>query len=174
MNELSNQAKISGSYKNNELTITTNLSTINFNEDLLINIIPNKTNWINGTLKYTITVTNNLNIPFTDLNITDYIDESKVNLINNSIEINSPLRTFNNYTFANSLLTIYFPSIAPLSIMTITFEVRKRSDDFFLLHNYCTLNSLSKSIISNNTTVISRIRKSRLKDNACNAKKWRI
>lgn len=31
MNELSNQAKIGESYKNNWLTITTNLSIINFN-----------------------------------------------------------------------------------------------------------------------------------------------
>jgi hypothetical protein len=47
--------------------------------------------------------------------------------------------------------------------MTITFEVRKRSDDFFFLNNYCTLNSLSKNMLSNNTTVISHIKKAGLK-----------
>ena len=86
MNELNNTAISLGKYKNNSLSLSTNTVTTSLKEALTITKASDKINWQEGTLTYTITVTNNSNHTYKNLTIEDLINPNLVGLMNKSIQ----------------------------------------------------------------------------------------
>lgn len=86
MNELNNTAISLGKYKNNSLSLSTNTVTTSLKETLTITKASDKINWQEGTLTYTIIVTNNSNHTYKNLTIEDLITSNLVGLMNKSIQ----------------------------------------------------------------------------------------
>lgn len=86
MNELNNTAISLGKYKNNSLSLSTNTVTASLKETLTITKASDKINWQEGTLTYTIIVTNNSNHTYKNLTIKDLITPNLVGLMNKSIQ----------------------------------------------------------------------------------------
>ncbi len=86
MNELNNTAISLGKYKNNSLSLSTNTVTTSLKETLTITKASDKINWQEGTLTYTIIVTNNSNHIYKNLTIEDLINPNLVGLMNKSIQ----------------------------------------------------------------------------------------
>ncbi len=86
MNELNNTAISLGKYKNNSLSLSTNTVTTSLKEALTITKASDKINWQEGTLTYTIIVTNNSNHTYKNLTIEDLINPNLVGLMNKSIQ----------------------------------------------------------------------------------------
>lgn len=86
MNELNNTAISLGKYKNNSLSLSTNIVTTSLKEALTITKASDKLNWQEGTLTYTIIVTNNSNHTYKNLTIEDLITPNLVGLMNKSIQ----------------------------------------------------------------------------------------
>lgn len=86
MNELNNTAISLGKYKNNSLSLSTNTVTASLKETLTITKASDKINWQEGTLTYTIIVTNNSNHTYKNLTIEDLINPNLVGLMNKSIQ----------------------------------------------------------------------------------------
>lgn len=86
MNELNNTAISLGKYKNNSLSLSTNTVTTSLKETLTITKASDKINWQEGTLTYTIIVTNNSNHTYKNLTIEDLINPNLVGLMNKSIQ----------------------------------------------------------------------------------------
>lgn len=86
MNELNNTAISLGKYKNNSLSLSTNTVTTSLKEALTITKASDKLNWQEGTLTYTIIVTNNSNHTYKNLTIKDLITPNLVGLMNKSIQ----------------------------------------------------------------------------------------
>mgnify|MGYP002774400465 CR=1 FL=1 len=86
MNELNNTAISLGKYKNNSLSLSTNTVTTSLKEALTITKASDKLNWQEGTLTYTIIVTNNSNHTYKNLTIEDLINPNLVGLMNKSIQ----------------------------------------------------------------------------------------
>ena len=86
MNELNNTAISLGKYKNNSLSLSTNTVTTSLKETLTITNASDKINWQEGTLTYTIIVTNNSNHTYKNLTIEDLINPNLVGLMNKSIQ----------------------------------------------------------------------------------------
>lgn len=86
MNELNNTAISLGKYKNNSLSLSTNTVTTSLKEALTITKASDKINWQEGTLTYTIIVTNNSNHTYKNLTIEDLINPNLVGLMNKIIQ----------------------------------------------------------------------------------------
>ena len=126
--ELNNTTTVVGNYNDIPTSITSYVSIVTMISGLTVVKVADKQNWADGDLKYTITVTNSAEKPYTSPKITDIIDTSLVEFIPNSVYINSTLATEDEYNFddASSTLTINLKDIAVSTSTVVEFKVRKK------------------------------------------------
>lgn len=173
MNELNNIALSLGKYKNNSLSLSTNTVTTSLKEALTITKASDKLNWQEGTLTYTIIVTNNSNNTYKDLAIEELINTNLVGLMNKSVTINN-IKT-EGYTYINNTLLIPIEVILPHTKQIITFAIKKNTTRPFKLTSTSLLKyNQIKSIESNKVTVISQTSMPRTTNYDCGAPYWRI
>lgn len=129
MNELNNTATSVGTYNNIPTALTSNTSVVNLVEGLTLEKEADKTNWVDGNLKYTITIKNEADKDYVTPKVTDIIDTDKVEFVKSSVTINGVAASEQQYNYeeASHTLTINLDTITPSSSSTITFLVTKKN-----------------------------------------------
>ena len=152
MSELSNTVSASGIYNNVTTLLTSNTSLVNLVDELVLNMSANKKNWSDGNLIYTIEVINQ-----SEKKHNDVIDTSLVNFIIGSVKINNVLANDGQYSYDldKHMLTINLDDVLGTSKVVISFSVKKRFNDPFVLNNYCSATYEDEMVVnSNNVKVI--------------------
>ena len=129
MNELNNTATSVGTYNNIPTALTSNTSVVNLVEGLTLEKEADKTNWVDGNLKYTITIKNEADKDYVTPKVTDIIDTDKVEFVKGSDTINGVAASEQQYNYeeVSHTLTINLDTITPSSSSTITFLVTKKN-----------------------------------------------
>ena len=129
MNELNNTATSVGTYNNIPTALTSNTSVVNLVEGLTLEKEADKKNWVDGNLKYTITIKNEADKDYVTPKVTDIIDTDKVEFVKGSVTITGVAATEQQYNYeeASHTLTINLDTITPSSNSTITFLVTKKN-----------------------------------------------
>lgn len=129
MNELNNTATAVGNYNSIPTSITSNTSVVNLVEGLSLVKEADKTNWIDGNLTYTITVSNNAENTYEKPIITDVINTDLVEFVDGSVKIDGVSATSSQYNYDSQThtLTINLDDVTPSSNSSVTFFVTKKS-----------------------------------------------
>lgn len=127
MNELRNTVTIEGNYNSVPTSLTSNTSVVNIIEGLTLTKEADKTNWGSGNLMYTITVDNQTDKTYESPTITDVIDTSLVEFVNDSVMVDGVKSTNYNYDEGKHTLTVQLNDVTPSSSSTLTFYVEKKN-----------------------------------------------
>lgn len=129
MNELNNTATSYGSYNNIPTSLTSNVSVVNIIEGLTLTKEADKQNWGSGELTYTIAVDNQTDKPYVSPIITDKIDTTLVEFVENSVMINDAPADASKYSYdtGTSTLTVNLDNVGATSKTTLTFRVTKKT-----------------------------------------------
>ena len=129
MNELTNQAITTGTYNSIPASLTSNISTVNLIDGIILTKEADKVNWVNDALTYTITFKNTTSIPFETATVTDKLDISLIDLDESSITINGAKAASEKYMYDSSTgdLTITIDTVPANDEVTITFSVTKKA-----------------------------------------------
>lgn len=129
MSELNNIATAVGNYNNISTSLTSNLSTVNIIDGLILTKDADKKNWSSGNLTYTIEIDNQTDTAYMQPIITDIIDNSLVEFVEKSVTINGAVADESKYSYNNDThtLTIELDDISPLSKTTVMFLVKKKN-----------------------------------------------
>lgn len=129
MNELNNTATSVGNYNNVPTSLTSNTSVVNMIEGLTLTKEADKDNWVDGFLTYIITLDNQTNTTYESPIITDVLDDTLVEFVNDSVTINSQKAESSKYNYDNDThtLTINLDDVTPSGSTTLTFLVAKKA-----------------------------------------------
>lgn len=129
MNELTNIAQVTGTYDNVPTSLTSNTSVVNMVEGLTLIKDADQKNWSTGDLTYTITISNQTDKDYTNLTLTDVIDNTFVDFINDSLKINNQPVEVSKYSYneGTHTLTVNLDDITATSTVTLTFRVKKKT-----------------------------------------------
>lgn len=129
MNVLNNIVTSVGNYNNIPTSLTSNVSTVSMVEGLTLTKDADKKNWTSGDLTYTIVIDNKTDTAYENPKITDVIDDSLVEFVNDSVTINGVTATSSqyNYDVASHTLTVNLDSVNPSTTTTLTFRVTQKS-----------------------------------------------
>lgn len=129
MNVLNNIVTSVGNYNNIPTSLTSNVSTVSMVEGLTLTKDADKKNWTSGDLTYTIVIDNKTDIAYENPKITDVIDDSLVEFVNDSVTINGVTATSSQYNYddASHTLTVNLDSVNPSTTTTLTFRVTQKS-----------------------------------------------
>lgn len=132
MSELSNTVSSVGNYNNIPTSLTSNTSVVNIIDGLTLTKNANKQNWSDGFLTYTITLDNQTDTTYESPIITDVIDTSLVEFVNDSVSINgvSAISLEYSYNDANHTLTVNLEKVDPTSKSIVTLNVKKNITTF--------------------------------------------
>lgn len=129
MNELNNTATAVGNYNSIPTSLTSNVSTVNMIDGLTMTKTADKPNWITGDLTYTIVIDNKTDKAYENPTVTDIIDNTLIEFVNDSVTINGIKAEASKYNYddASHTLTINLENIEPSTTTTLTFSVTKKS-----------------------------------------------
>lgn len=129
MNVLNNIVTSVGNYNNIPTSLTSNVSTVSMVEGLTLTKDADKKNWTSGDLTYTIVIDNKTDTAYENPKITDVIDDSLVEFVNDSVTINGVTATSSQYNYdaASHTLTVNLDSVNPSTTTTLTFRVTQKS-----------------------------------------------
>ena len=139
MNELSNSVKVIGVYNKILTSITSNITTVNLINELTITKAADKQNWRDGFLTYTMTINNKNNTNFFNTVITNIIDTTLVDFVENSISINSKPASGSEYSYDSDthILKINLAEVAANTDTIVTFRIKKKYNRQFYLKSNC-------------------------------------
>lgn len=128
-NQLSNTASAVGAYNGLPTSITSEAVAVTLVSGLTITKTADKQSWADGNLTYTITINNQATETYTAPVITDIIDTSLVDFVEDSVYINGTKAQTSQYTYdtATNTLTINLADITPSSTGVTTFQVKKKA-----------------------------------------------
>ena len=133
MNELSNIALISGNYNGNELELFSNENIVNIIDKIQLIMSTSKTVWKMGSLEYKIDIINNTNKQYKNSVLTIKLNKTLIDLVDKSVKINEKSTNDYVYDLKNNTLTIKIEEIKALDQLSITYLVKKKRDEFFIL-----------------------------------------
>lgn len=122
---LNNTVKAVGEYNSIPTSITSAASVVTMIDGLTIMKEADKEVWADGKLTYTITVTNNAEMDYTAVTVTDILDENLIKFVQNSVKIDDQTSSEYQYTDATHTLSITLGDIPTSSSKTASFEVEK-------------------------------------------------
>lgn len=123
---LSNSASVTGTYGMSPLTLESNFVITQIVDGLSIKKEVDKQKWVTGELTYTITVENNADNSYEGPILTDVLDPSLVNLVNNSVTVNGVIRQY-DYEESTGKLAINLDTISKGETSVITFRVQRKN-----------------------------------------------
>lgn len=126
MSQLTNTAISNGNYNNIPTTLTSSTSIVNLIEGLSISIEPNKKNWTDGFLTYQITIENQTELPYENSVITDELDTSLIEFVEDSVMINDVKATTSQYEYNTNTLTINLGTVEAHQTGIAKFSVKKK------------------------------------------------
>lgn len=129
MNELNNVVTASGTYNSIPTSLTSNTMVVNMVDGLTIIKDADKKNWVDGELTYTVTIQNNTDKTYTNITVTDVIDNNFVDFVDDSVMIDGVKATVNqaSYEEQTHTLTIKLDEVSPSTSSIITFQVTKKN-----------------------------------------------
>lgn len=127
--ELSNIVTALGEYNNIPTSISSEAAIITMITGLTIEKVADKTVWADGLLTYTITVKNETTQTYTNATVTDILNTTLIDFVDDSVTIDSTKATSEEYTYTEETgtLTVKLSDIAPSTTKTITFQVKKKA-----------------------------------------------
>lgn len=123
---LTNQADITGEYAGTPISFASNIVTTAIIEGLTINKTADKTNWVDGPLTYTIVIANNSGSTLSSGVLTDNLNTTLVDF-NTTYGVLIDGVTTSNYTYSSGELKITLPDLADSQETTIKFQVTRKS-----------------------------------------------
>lgn len=124
--QLSNVVQANGTYNGLPTSLTSEAVVVTLVSGLAITKTADKVSWANGNLTYTITITNQGTESYAALVLTDVLDTSLVDFVEDSVFINGEKADTSKYQYAANTLTITLDDIAPSNSSTVTFQVKKK------------------------------------------------
>lgn len=174
MSQLTNTAISNGNYNSIPTTLTSSTSIVNLIEGLSISIESDKKNWIDGFLTYTITIENQTELPYENSVITDELDTSLIEFVEDSVTINDIKATPTQYEYNTNTLTINLGTVEAHQTGIAKFSVKKKYNGSFILKNIAKIYSNKKLIQKSNiTTTLIRPEKYFKNSLGCNTPFWR-
>lgn len=125
--QLSNIAQVNGSYNGLPTSLTSEALVVTLVSGLSITKTADKVSWANGNLTYTITITNQGTESYAAPVLTDVLDTSLVDFVEDSVFINGEKADTSKYQYATNTLTVTLDDIAPSNSSTVTFQVKKKA-----------------------------------------------
>lgn len=122
---LNNTVKAVGEYNSIPTSITSAASVVTMIDGLTIIKDADKEVWADGKLTYTITITNNAEMDYTAVTVTDILDENLIKFVQNSVKIDDQTSSEYQYTDSTHTLSITLGDIPTSSSKTASFEVEK-------------------------------------------------
>lgn len=128
MNELYNTVSSVGNYNNIPTSLTSNTSVVNMIEGLTLLKEADKQNWSDGYLTYKITLNNTTDKSYDSPVITDVIDNSLIDFVEDSVTIDDVKADASKYNYDsdNHTLKITLDKVDASSKVVITFNVKKK------------------------------------------------
>ena len=128
MNELYNTVSSVGNYNNIPTSLTSNTSVVNMIEGLTLLKEADKQNWSDGYLTYKITLDNTTDKSYDSPVITDVIDNSLIDFVEDSVTIDDVKADASKYNYDsdNHTLKITLDKVDASSKVVITFNVKKK------------------------------------------------
>ena len=125
--ELSNTVTVVGNYNSVPTSITSKVLIVTMLNGLSVIKTADKLVWSDGDLTYTIKVINQTDESYTSPVITDVLDNTLIDFVNDSVTIDG--QATQNYSFdtSSSTLTVTLPDIESKGEKTVTFKVTKKS-----------------------------------------------
>ena len=127
MNELSNTVTSVGTFNSMTASLTSNTSLVTMISGLTLEKTADKQVWASGPLAYTITITNQTDIPYLNITLTDKLDTTYINFVDGSLTINEITATNEQYSYNSGTLNISLDQVAAKTVTTIRFRVTKKS-----------------------------------------------
>lgn len=124
--QLSNVVQANGTYNGLPTSLTSEAVVVTLVSGLVITKTADKVSWANGNLTYTITITNQGTESYAAPVLTDVLDTSLVDFVEDSVFINGEKADTSKYQYATNTLTITLDDIAPSNSSTVTFQVKKK------------------------------------------------
>ncbi len=124
--QLSNVVQANGTYNGLPTSLTSEAVVVTLVSGLAITKTADKVSWANGNLTYTITITNQGTESYAAPVLTDVLDTSLVDFVEDSVFINGEKADTSKYQYATNTLTITLDDIAPSNSSTVTFQVKKK------------------------------------------------
>lgn len=127
--ELENIASVVGTYNNLPTSMTSQALVVAMIDGLSITKSADKQSWVDGLLTYTIKIDNQATQSYENPVITDVLDNTLVNFVEDSVYIDGEKATAAQYTYDSEThtLTINLSSIEANTSSTVTFQVSKKS-----------------------------------------------
>lgn len=127
--ELENIASVVGTYNNLPTSMTSQALVVAMIDGLSITKSADKQSWVDGSLTYTIKIDNQATQSYENPVITDVLDNTLVDFVEDSVYIDGEKATASQYTYdaATHTLTINLSSIESNASSTVTFQVSKKS-----------------------------------------------
>lgn len=122
--KLTNTANVVGNYESVPTTLTSEAVITEMITGLTIIKTADKQNWATGILTYTVTISNDTDVPYESPSFTDILDPDLIKLVDDSVEVNG-VASQHTYDSATGLLTIPLETIDKASNSVITFQVQK-------------------------------------------------
>lgn len=125
---LTNTVKAVGNYNDIPTAITSAASVVTMINGLSITKTADKEVWAEGNLTYTIIIENKSEKAYNDPEITDVLDTTLVNFVEDSVTIDGQkaiVDTDYSYDTSTNTLTINLSNIEVSTSKTITFQVSK-------------------------------------------------
>lgn len=127
-NQLTNTVSAVGTYNNLPTSITSEAVVVSMISGLTITKTADKQSWADGNLTYTITIKNDATETYATPVVTDIIDNTLVNFVEDSVYINGTKAETSQYKYDSTThsLTINLTDIAPSTTAVATFQVTKK------------------------------------------------
>lgn len=122
---LSNSVSVTGTYSSEVLTLKSNVVVTEIVNGLVVRKEVDKQRWIDGELKYTITVENNSDKSFEAPILVDVLDPNIIKLVEKSVQIDNVDSNY-NYEESTGTLTINLGTITVGNTSVITFRVQQK------------------------------------------------
>ena len=129
MSELNNTATSIGNYNSVPTSLTSNTSVVNMVEGLTLTKEADKGNWVGGYLTYTIALDNATDTTYEKPIITDVLDNTLVDFVNDSVTIDGVKVDQSKYKYdeASHTLTVNLDDVTPSGSTTLMFLVTKKA-----------------------------------------------
>lgn len=127
-NELNNSVSVTGSYNSIPTSVTSNASVVTMIDGLSVSKSADKQVWADGELTYTIVLKNDTDKTYETPVITDILDGTLINFVNDSVVIDGVKAETSKYNYNEdtNTLTINLDDITSSGSTTIEFKVTKK------------------------------------------------
>ena len=125
--ELNNTVSVLGNYNSIPTSISSDVTLVTMVSGLTVTKTADKPIWADGILTYTIIVDNKTQNTYTTPVITDMLDISLIEFVNDSVTIDGVTSSAYTYDSESGKLEITLTDIDVNNSKTVTFKVEKKS-----------------------------------------------